>query len=335
MTITISPSRRPADVTGYPFPFPHERYRYSANVEPAARGRDTDGGHWGEHVLTVDGQYEWMLAERSSILAVDPSRAQSLPHMHDATWDALLWLLGTLAYEQPETMTLEALDDGWLHWRNDRLGIDHRFRLGHDEDLGTTPLEFAARNVTEDILLLDQRDGQLWIDAGVVSFAADWSFGFDVGMSFRQIHGPVPRVHDEGIVDRAQQFIMRLQEGHPYRRTNWTLSIDARLDQATETSPIWRPGRDAVAGGELDEVGDRLFLRTEVQHLIRLPGSGAVMFLIGTHLLSFREVASVPEWGARLHDVLAELPADMAEYKGVTHTKEAGVAWLESQGVGA
>lgn len=27
MTITIDSGRRPADVTGYPFPFPHERYR--------------------------------------------------------------------------------------------------------------------------------------------------------------------------------------------------------------------------------------------------------------------------------------------------------------------
>jgi len=53
-------------------------------------------------------------------------------------------------------------------------------------------------------VLLDQREGSLWADAGIVTFAADWSMRFDVGMRFLEVHGPVPRIHEEGIITRAR-----------------------------------------------------------------------------------------------------------------------------------
>jgi hypothetical protein len=168
----------------------------------------------------------------------------------------------------------------------------------------------------------------LWGDAGVVTFAANWSLGFDVGMSFLQIHGPVPRVHTERVITRAHEFLLRLQPNQSYRRTNWTLTVDGKLDTATETYPEWGRDRRTLADGPLADVGDRLFLRVEVQHLIRLPTSGAVMFLIRTYLMSFRDVASVPAWGTRLCRVLRELPADIADYKGLTRLVEPGVRWL-------
>lgn len=61
-----------------------------------------------------------------------------------------------------------------------------------EASLGQEPLAYITTQVQEDIALLDQRNEQLYVDAGVVTFAADWSFGFDVGMSFLEIHGPVP-----------------------------------------------------------------------------------------------------------------------------------------------
>ncbi len=94
----------------------------------------------------------------------------------------------------------------------------------------------------EDIVLLDQRDGDLFFgDAGVVTFAADWSFGFDVGMTFLEIHGPVPRLRETGVITRAREFLMRLQPGETYRRTNWTMTIGRRLDVSTERYHEWAP----------------------------------------------------------------------------------------------
>jgi hypothetical protein len=316
----------------FPFPFTKDQYRYSTNVEPAGTVVHTPAGEWGARQVDIDEHYRAELSLRTEILAQDPMRYQCLPHMAPAAWDAMLTLMRELATGYPEQMSL-ARDGAQWRWRNTALGIEQRFVLGDESTLPAPPLRFIADQVQEDIVVLDQREGQLWGDAGVVTFAADWSMGFDCGMSFLQIHGPVPRVHTERVITRAHEFLMRLQPGRSYRRTNWTLTVDGKLDTSTERYPEWGRDRRTLAEGPLEDVGDRLYLRVEVQHLIRLPTSGAVLFLIRTYLLPFREIVTVPEWGRRLYRVLAELPQDIADYKGLTRTRDPGVRWLASTGM--
>ncbi|WP_258064650.1 DUF3445 domain-containing protein [Arthrobacter sp. ZGTC131] len=211
-------------------------------------------------------------------------------------------------------------------WQNTLQGLDLDFTFGDDGSLPMGPLRFLGSQIQDDIAVLDQHEDALWLDAGLVTFAADWSFGFDVGMKFLEVHGPVPRVHEEQIIARAQQFLMRLQPGEKYRRTNWTMTVDRRLDTSTETYPEWARDRATVA--EDPALPDRLHLRVEVQHLIRLPRPGAVLFLVRTHLLPLSDIARVPAWRERLGHVLAELPEDMAEYKGISRYRNAASAWL-------
>jgi dimethylamine monooxygenase subunit A len=66
-----------------------------------------------------------------------------------------------------------------------------------------------------------------------------------------------------------------------------------------------------------DAIAHEVYLRVELQHLIRLETSGAVLFLIDTRLLSLADLARVPAWAARLCAVLAGLPDDVADYKGL------------------
>lgn len=313
----------------FPFPFPADRYRYSTNVEPARRPVTTAAGRWGEQILDVDADYAAELALRREVLGRDPGRCVALPHMRVAAWDALLTLLPELAAAHPAVMSLSQRGDHW-HWRNDLLGTSASFVVGDDESLPGGPLFFLGSQVQEDVVLLDQREGSLWADAGLVTFAADWSMGFDAGMRFLEVHGPVPRVHEAGVVQRAEQFLMRLQPGEEYRRTNWTMTVDRRLDTSTETYPEWARDRRLVA--EDPALPDRLHLRVEVQHLLRLGTSNAICFLIRTYLLSLRELSAVPPWRRRLAEVLAELPEDMADYKGLTRFRGPAVDWLRAAG---
>lgn len=309
----------------FPWPFPQDTYRYSTNVEPALRHVATEAGGWGGRMLEIDADYRAELAERRSILERDPSRMALLEHMRPAAWDALETVLATLAEEYPEQMEFTRAGRT-CHWVNRLLDEDRHFVIGEDSSLPGGPLGYLSTQMQEDIALLDQREDALWLDAGAITFAADWSVGFDVGMRFLEVHGPVPRVHQEQIITRAQQFLMRLQPGQDYRRTNWTMTVDRRLDTSTETYPEWGPARATVAGDPA--LPERLHLRVEVQHLVRLPRSGAVMFLIRTHLVSLAEIAAVPAWRERLGKVLAELPQDMADYKGISRYRDAASAWL-------
>ncbi|BBZ32769.1 hypothetical protein MCNF_13740 [Mycolicibacterium confluentis] len=316
-------------VATFPFPFPTDQYRYTTNVEPARGAVPTPAGSWGERVVDVDSEYEHELAERAKILIDDPTRYAVLPHMRVACWDAMLTLMGELAKAYPGVMSLERSGSTW-HWRNERLGIAQDFVLGDESTLPAEPLAYIGSQVQEDIVLLDQRDGDLFGDAGVVTFAADWSFGFDVGMSFLEIHGPVPRLRETGVITRAREFLMRMQPGETYRRTNWTLTIGRRLDVSTELYHEWGPDRVAIQTVDDEEFGRQVHLRVEVQHLIRLPESGAICFLIRSYMLPFVDLATIPAWRARAAAVLADLPDDMADYKGIISYRDRAVAWLTS-----
>ncbi|WP_120003039.1 heme-dependent oxidative N-demethylase family protein [Nesterenkonia muleiensis] len=333
MTTTAPPLERDL-VETFPFPFPQDTYRYSTNVEPAGKLVPTPAGQWGASMLHVDSEYHHELDERAAILQRDPSRQQVLPHMRPAAWDAMLTLMQELGTAYPREFTLTRDDDGTFTWINRKQGIEQRFTYADETTLPepeTGPLGFIGSQVQEDIALLDQREGQLFVDAGIITFAADWSFGFDVGMSFLEIHGPVPRVHDMGVIARAQTFLMRLQPSTPYRRTNWTLTIGRRLDVSTEVYHEWGPDRGWIQTTDDQTFGASVHLRVEVQHLVRLPDSGAVMFLIRTYMLPLEQLARIEPWRARTHAVLQELPEDMADYKGFISYRDRAVAWLESQ----
>ncbi|GAA3396011.1 heme-dependent oxidative N-demethylase family protein [Cryptosporangium minutisporangium] len=314
-------------LSAFPFPFRADTFRYGTNVERARTPVRTDAGEWGAHVVDVDDDYRDELAERARILAMDPGRLRVLPHARPACWDALVTVLRDLASSYPDVMSLDAVD-GEYRWRNRLLGVDQRFREGDDSSVPGGPLAFLGSQIPDDIVLLDQREGALWADAACVTFAAGWSVGFDVGMTFSEIHGPVPRVHADGVVSRAERFLMRLQPGEEYRRTNWSVTVGRILDQSTEAQPSWGPARAAAGALTGDELARQLHLRVEVQHLIRLGYSGAVLFLIRTYLLSLAELATVPAWRRRFGLVLAELPEDMASYKGLSPFRDAAARWL-------
>ncbi|WP_235672537.1 heme-dependent oxidative N-demethylase family protein [Mycolicibacterium hodleri] len=317
-------------VTGFPFPFSADTYRYSTKLEPAGTAVHTRTGRWGDRVVDVDGDYEAELAERAAILAADPTRHVVLPHMRTACWDAMLTIMGELAAAYPERMSLTRRGDAW-QWRNSVLGVVQDFVLGVESTLPAEPLAYIAGQVQEDIVLLDQRDGDLFGDAGVVTFAAGWSFGFDVGMTFLEIHGPVPRLRESGVITRARDFLMRLQPNEAFRRTNWSMTVGRRLDVSTETYPEWGSDKEMLAGVDDETFGRLLHLRVEVQHLIRLAESGAICFLIRTYMLPLSDIAAVEPWRLRMAEVLAELPYDIADYKGLLPFRDRAVAWLRAQ----
>ena len=329
MTIAPDPVSAADLLSTFPFPFNADTYRYSTNLEPAGTAVRTAAGQWGDTVVTIDSEYAHELGQRRRILVADPSRYAVLPHMRSACWDTMLVLMTELASAYPESMSLSKTGETW-RWRNQKTGAAADFVVGDESTLPAEPLAYIGDQVQEDIVLLDQRDGDLFADAGVVTFASGWSFGFDVGMTFLEVHGPVPRLRASGVITRAREFILRLQPGEIFRRTNWTLDLGRRLDASTETLPERVGEKKHAQTTDTETFGRLVHLRVEVQHLIRLPESGAVCFLIRTHMLPFCDLATVRPWRERTAAVLAELPEDLADYKGFLSYRDRAVRWLST-----
>ena len=185
--------RRVDHLANLPWPFPEEleEFSYSVNVEPARIPRPTRAAEWGRHLVDHGGvEYPAIMAERRRILDADPTRVRVRPGMELACWDLLLYYLRDLGHAYPADMRLTEYGDGRFHWRNDLLGTDQGFVLGDPATLPWGPMEFLAREVPDDLLLVTERDGHLYFDAGVVTFAAAWSVSFDVGTNV-----PALRVH--------------------------------------------------------------------------------------------------------------------------------------------
>ena len=313
----------PHAIRRFPFPFDEDSYTYRINIEPHSRGAP---GSAYEFPIDIDEHYVGEMQDRALVLKEDPLRCQSLPHMITAEWDLVELLMTSMGDAYPEHFTLTRDGDRW-HWINHPLGVDQRFVFGDCSSLPLPPMEYITRQCQGDFCLLDQRGGNLWMDAGIVTTQADWSLDFDLGMSFMEWHAPVPIAHENGVFDRALKFLLNLQQGKPVRRLNWTMTIHPRLDTSPENYPKWGPDKATVTPAN---AGDLVHLRVELQALWRLPRSNAIVFSIRAYLISLREIATVPKWSRRLHRVLKTLPAPIAEYKGLPRFRGHAIEWLSA-----
>lgn len=314
-------SNSPEAIRRFPFPFDQDSYAYSVNIEPHVSGPK---GSVTEFAIDIDEHYLSEMRDRALVLQEDPLRCQSLPHMMTAEWDLLELLMTSMAADYPEHFSLSCHGQRW-HWINRPMDLEHSFIFGDAATLPCGPMEFIGRQCQGDFCLLDQREGNLWMDAGIVTTQADWSLDFDLGMNFMQWHGPVPLAHELGVFERALKFLLNLQQGRPVRRLNWTMTVNPRLDTSPETYHRW--GRDRATIND-HNAGDKLHLRVELQALWRLPRSNAIVFSIRCYLVRLSELVTIPGWGRRLHRVLQSLPPELVEYKGLARFREAAVAWL-------
>jgi hypothetical protein len=176
--------------------------------------------------------------------------------------------------DYPAHFSLAKQGNRW-HWINQPLAIDDRFTFGDAATLPREPLDYITRQAPGDFVMMDQRDGDLWTEAGMVTTQADWSLDFDMGMTFKEWHGPVPLAHELQVFDRALKFLLNLRLGQPVRRLNWTMTIHPRLDTSPENYPFWGRDRASVTP---QNAGDLVHLRVELQGLWRLPRSNAIVF---------------------------------------------------------
>lgn len=311
----------PEAIARFPFPFPEDSYMYSVNMEPHKGGRE---GTPFDRRFDVDEHYISEMHDRAITLAEDPLRCQSLPHMTLAGWDLLELIMVCKSEDYPELFSLTRDGDQW-HWVNRPLGIEQRFTFLDETTLPCGPMEYITRQAQGDFAILDQREGNLWMDAGMVTSQADWSLDFDIGMNFFEWHAPVPRANEMGVFQRALKYLMNVQQDSPARRLNWTMTVNPRLDTSPENYHKWGPEKRMITP---ETVGEKQYLRVELQSFWRLPRSNALVFPIRCYLLSMQDLVTVPKWARRFHRVIRDLPEDLASYKGFEINRPAIVKYL-------
>jgi len=305
----------------FPFPFEGDSYNYTVNLRKAGQGAR---GAFDEHWFDVDEHYVAEMELREKVLAHDPERYQALPHMMEHQWDTLELIMEKYSTDYPQHFELYRDGKRWT-WKNKLLNLEDTFSFGDERTLPREPLDYITRQAQGDWVLMDERDNDLSMDAGMLTFPADWSLKFDLGMSFEEWHGPVPMAHEAGVFKRAKQFLMRIQPAEPWQRFNWTMTIGRRWDASVEMYHQWGVDRTSITP---ENVGQKVHLRVEVQVLPRLRRSHGLLFQIRTYLISLDELVTNPAWAKRLRRVLQSLPEPIADYKGLTRYKDTVINWL-------
>jgi hypothetical protein len=307
-----------AHLSAFPFPFQDSHYRYSNNSIPLDPPVSFE----------ITPSYLEEVDQKRKLLTESHERCfKAASHTLPAQWDVVELLLTQMAAFYPEHFQVDIRNESCF-FHNRLTDEKLSFRLGDAASLPLAPLDFIGRHVQEDLIIMGQRDGALYLDAGQLCFPSNWSLYFNAGMSFQEIHSPIPRFSEQGLDDKIARFLMRIEAGKPWTRINWSLMAGNRLDTALETFDDWGKSRELVTP---ENAGELVHLRVEVQKLFRLTRSNSLLFTIHTKLLPLQELAQNKEWLARTHQVITELPAYIAEYKGIHAYKAAVIEYLRLQ----
>jgi hypothetical protein len=312
-----------AAILRFPFPFNSDRFEMrGVGIEPQDRRGPTAAYR---SLFDIDEHYLDEVAERAFVLDHDLSRYAMLPHMQQAQWEATDYIMRAMAQDFPESFSYRR-EGSNCRWENRLLEQHQEFVFGRDETLPCAAFEYITRQTQGDFVLMDQRQGTLWVDGGMVTASYGWSFDFILGMNWHDWHGTlIGAAAESRVIDQALRMTMMLAAETPQRRVTWVHSARPRLDKSLENKIVWQHDIEGITA---DSVPDDIFVRSEFQQLYRLPSSNAIIFGLRNYLLSLRDVSRVPKWAARLHRVLRDLDPGLARFSNI-HFRQECVDWLE------
>ncbi|MCC5969759.1 MAG: DUF3445 domain-containing protein [Pararhodobacter sp.] len=209
--------------------------------------------------LRIDEAYGAQMAERARLIDAIPDKVHALlPQAKDAArelYDMIADCLPQLGFVRES--------DGWLCPDGRRVADDR-----------TAPLLTLGRLVQEDLCILQPGpDGSHVLTGAILCFPASWTLSQKIGRNLLGIHVPVPS-YDAGIAARVQRLFDAIRPEQPLWRGNALDYADPALYQPRQEGEI----RPAPAG-------EKAFIRSERQCLLRLPQSRAVVFSIHTYLV--------------------------------------------------
>ena len=242
--------------------------------------------------IVVHGDFAEQMAYRAELLAANPGIVRAcLPEGRPVTDEFLQMLLDHLGGRADYVVS------GRHVGRPDGVNVTVDF---------SHPLETLCNLVAEDFCLLlpDPKSGEYRLVAAILCFPSRWLLSEKIGRPMTAIHDPVPR-YDETLARRVNRVFETLRADRPLVRVNWLIHA---------TPELYLPlGLSDKLMAEADPAGP-LYLRTERQTLVRMPGTGAICFGIKTSVTALADLR--PDEALALSAALGRLEPEMVIYKG-------------------
>jgi hypothetical protein len=188
------------------------------------------------------------------------------------------------------------------------------------------PLYAAARQVPDDLVLMENADGQWRVSALSLCAPTFFTAREVLGRALGDIHGPV-----HGFADRFLTRVVRifdgLRPGLILERRNWSV-----VNSAETFTPDSGPIRARISGIDPARAGADLYVRVERQTLRRLPRTGRALFTIRVWLSPLDDLARDPPRLAAFAKAWREASADFRAYKRLELYDELVTGFLRAHG---
>ena len=245
-----------------------------------------------------------------------------------AQWDVLDKVLTDLAVIDSEHFILHKENNNW-HWINRKLNEEIFFQFGDENTLPLEPLDWAGRQVQEDLVILSE-DGSASLVAGQLCFANGWSLDDKFGQPFLTIHAPAPNLIAP-TMQTAQKLMEKIQDSKPVWRCSWNFKIRGDLDLSSRHNAQYNEElKQAAPALTPQNIGSRMYLRIERQTISRLPRSGCVLFGIHLYQNKLDDEQLTQQQAKNMRNVLLGTPPEMLDYKTITLFKEALISYLDA-----
>lgn len=159
------------------------------------------------------------------------------PELMAAQWEVLELVLENLAGHYPEHFKLERRG-AIIRWHNNLLGETHDLIFGDASSLPLEPLDWAGRQVQEDLVLVSA-DVHAAFVGGQLCFPNGWSLPDRLGGSFMSIHTRTPQTTMPS-VHAGARLLSTMKPGKTVWRTSWNFKLSAQLDLSTKHKAAYK-----------------------------------------------------------------------------------------------
>lgn len=176
----------------------------------------------------------------------------------------------------------------------------------------------ASLTFAEDCVVVDAPSGTIpWL---AVTLPSHWAPESRVGQHFAQIHADVA---DNALLLGAGNALLRLvtaaAHDDRWERFVWNITDHPRLHaHPARVGPRWDP-----------PVADTVWLRTERQTFIAVPGGGQAVFTIGVDVRPLAAAVDTPARAQALRAALATMSPAVLAYRHLDAVREPLLAWLD------
>lgn len=198
--------------------------------------------------------------------------------------------------------------------------------LGRGPANDQPPLLAAARQVSDDLILMEKRQGAWRLTALSLCAPTFFTAPEVLGKSLGELHGPV-NGFAERFLTRVERIFEGLRPGLILERRNWTV-----VNSGEAFTPFSAPVRARIGEITSEDAGKALFTRVERQTLRRLPETGGALFTIRIWLEPLERVAETPEGLAAFARAWREAPDAFRAYKGFSLYAPLVEAFLRARG---